>query len=361
MGPIVLRTAAIVMAAAADQCCALSPLHAINGVPLLHGCAPEPGGLPLGTAPTRAAWGLASCGPKPSAVCAPVGLRPPLCPLRVRCCAAALRLLRASAAGRRARSARLAARSPRYPRSATCAPLSRLRGRSLVASAFSPALAALRPSCSGGLAARGLGPCAARARRGGRLRPLRGKGRARSRPAPLRPLRAAFWGAGAGRFFCAPCASARLAASGGGCSWAALLGLRVRIRLRRSRTVARPGALLRWWPWGSPLRPSRPRRPRWGLRGSVRPPALGAPAPAPVALPTAPGCFRYVQNFGHIDLDICRLPWYSVLVRPVPLLRGLPLAWYPWTARKPLDRKIRRLFSLPFCRSVSRRSQISFP
>lgn len=36
-----------------------------------------------------------------------------------------------------------------------------------------------------------------------------------------------------------------------------------------ARTVARPGALLRWWPWGSPLRPSRPRRPRWGLRGSA--------------------------------------------------------------------------------------------
>ena len=96
----------------------------------------------------------------------------------------------------------------------------------------------------------------------------------------------------------------------------------------------RPGALLRWWPWGSPLRPSRPRRPRWGLRGSVRPPALGAPAPGPAGLPAAAGCFRSVQNFGQFGLDFCLLPWYSVLVRPVPLLRGLPLAWYPWTAGK---------------------------
>ena len=174
------------------------------------------------------------------------------------------------------------------------------------------------------------------------MRPLRGKGRARSRPAPLRPLRAAFLGRGCGAFFLRAAACRRLPPPAGVPPAGAVLGPRClgfacaagSASLPPARTVARPGALLRWWPWGSPLRPSRPRRPRWGLRGSVRPPALGAPAPGPAGLPAAPGCFRYVQNFGHIALDFCRLPWYSVLVRPVPLLRGLPLAWYPWTAGK---------------------------
>ena len=57
--------------------------------------------------------------------------------------------------------------------------------------------------------------------------------------------------------------------------------------------------------------------PRWGLPGRARPPALGAPAPALRAPPLTSGCGCAIM----------------VHARPVPLLRGLPLTGYPWTAK----------------------------
>ena len=78
----------------------------------------------------------------------------------------------------------------------------------------------------------------------------------------------------------------------------------------------------------SPLLPPRPCRPRWGL-------------PPPSRLRRAsPWCPAASAQSG---LDFPRCLCYSVRARPVPLLRGLP-SGYPWTARKPLDRKAGRFF-----------------
>ena len=71
---------------------------------------------------------------------------------------------------------------------------------------------------------------------------------------------------------CGPCGPL-FSPSGAGAFW-----LRARAcprLLSASRCLASSPAL--HLSVGSPLRPSRPRRPRWGLRGSVRPPALGLP------------------------------------------------------------------------------------
>lgn len=53
--------------------------------------------------------------------------------------------------------------------------------------------------------------------------------------------------------------------------------------------LAVPLSVLLPWLRGSPLLPPRPCRPRWGLSGSARPPALGAPAPALRAPPVVGG------------------------------------------------------------------------
>ena len=59
-----------------------------------------------------------------------------------------------------------------------------------------------------------------------------------------------------------------------------------------------------WWSAASPLRPSRPRRPRWGLRGSARPVGWASPPaarcgflPPLLRLPPA-GCARPVSGSG---------------------------------------------------------------
>ena len=240
-----------------------SPLGRLRRV----GPPPGPRGLP----PPPGA-GL----PAPSAVCAPA----PACRLRRRSasafCAAALR-------------------PAPLPRGVPPPPGGARRARSRAPGPGPPAACPWpRPSSGGGCAPRRLvGPCPRAA-----CRALLCRARAGPPPGPFwgAPLRAPGGCGGCrsgcplgvavgppGRFF--PSAWARCLWSVVDRSWAALLGL----------LFVRPGALLRWWPWGSPLRPSRPRRPRWGLRGSARPPALGAPAPGPAGLPAASGCFRSVQ------------------------------------------------------------------
>ena len=144
-----------------------------------------------------------------------------------------------------------------------------LRGRSLPPSAFGPALAALRPSCSVGLAALVLGPCAARRARGAASAPLRGFGGGGSSPCPpLRGLRPRFFFAGGGLL-------------------AARAGLPALAALRRVRGACR--CVL-------PCLPPAPAAPAGGLRGAQGP--LGAFAPAlarvfrvPFAGPPA-GCAR---------------------------------------------------------------------
>lgn len=89
----------------------------------------------------------------------------------------------------------------------------------------------------------------------------------------------------------------------------------------------------------SPLLPPRPCRPRWGLPGSAWPPAWGLPPPSRLRR-ASPWCPAASAQSG---LDFPRCLCYSVHAWPVPLLRGLP-SGYPWTARKPLDRKAGRFF-----------------
>ena len=150
-----------------------------------------------------------------------------------------------------------------------CAPL-RAPWRSLGPSAFGPALAAVRAPSSVALPPRGLGPSAARAPAGSPLgRPLRGFGPGGSgHRGPLAAI---------GRLFPArPPVLFVLASACGRCAVALSLALR--------------------WSRGSPLRPSRPRRPRWGLRGSARPEwgACGPPCRSAARLPRslARCCFR---------------------------------------------------------------------
>lgn len=171
------------------------------------------------------------------------------------------------------------------------------------------------------------GPAAAPPPLGLRVRGAPARGPARAAPAcsGLRPP----------GFCCAPCARARLAASGGGssgggCSWAALLGLRVRCWLgfapaaahrcspRRAAAVVAVGF--------SPASPPAPAAPSGGSRGArgLRP--WGLPPPALRASPLRRCCFRSVQNFGLLGLDFPDPAWYAVLARPVPL----PFGGCPW-------------------------------
>lgn len=240
---------------------------------LLHGSGPGPGALPMGPGPTLPAWALASMRAHTQSgvrACRPSAS---FLPTSGPCCAGALPCAGPCGAARppppvpvrptrpsgplgppRARAPPL---RPRLSRSGACAPLSRLRGLSLAPSAFGPGLPVRRPSCSGGLAPGGLGPCAARG----------------------------------------PGASSRVGPFG------------LRPGLAPARAVARPGAALGW-----PFRPGRrpaaaflrrgflpglppaPAAPSGGSRGA-RGCALGTPAPAPPARPLSSGCFRSYARF----------------------------------------------------------------
>lgn len=277
MGPIVLRTAAIVMAAADDQCSALTSSG--QRPSLRHPAGWAPGPL---RAPPFPAWALASsrahtlCG---SARLVPRRLLPGFC---------------AVISGRRGpflRTARPAPRAqPRAPGKAPhggarvgparrarprfAAPVRRLApslrfagaGPPLPSPPRAPVLCP-RPS-SGRPGPWAWGPGAPFGRAGGAFPPalcfgavvvwlrrsggpssgpLRGFGPGGSRPCPpARPLGRAFLRGGPGRFVC-PVRPLRRGSSGGGCSWAALLGL----------LSVRPGALLLRLGWGSPPAYSR--------------------------------------------------------------------------------------------------------
>ena len=216
----------------------------------LRGLAPSPGGLRPGSrgrkGPTRAAClgaasralGISGCARRPAGPSSLGFSGRPFAPLRVlpgRGPCPCPRPLRA----RRARFARLAALSPRSPARPLvrrCAAPRALAGPGPLAVPSAP----LRASCGRPCFSPGR-LCGCRGPAGGRLRPLRGKGRARSAPAPLRPLRAAFPPPG-GRGLV-------------GCA-----------RPPAAACCASPGALR--WSWGSPLRPPAP------------PPPLGAPGSA---------------------------------------------------------------------------------
>lgn len=103
-----------------------------------------------------------------------------------------------------------------------------------------------------------------------------------------------------------------------------------------------------------PCFPPAPAAPAGGSRGArgLRPWGL---SPPPFGLP-------FFVAAASAGLDNWSILWYFICARPVPLLRGLPLSGYPWTAGKPLDRKIRRLFSLPCLRRQTRQNHRSdFP
>lgn len=107
-------------------------------------------------------------------------------------------------------------------------------------------------------------------------------------------------------------------------------------RARRRKLLLRPGF--------SPAFPP-PLPPPLGALGERVASGLGAPAPVPPAagLPMVSGCFLRLWAAAFSGLDFPRCLCYSVHAWPVPLLRGLP-SGYPWTARKPLDRKAGRFF-----------------
>lgn len=188
--------------------------------------------------PTRSAWALASsrahtrCG---VAALAPVGGLFAHSASGAWPAAAAPCVPRPRRRGGPALRASLRA-SPRCLRSARVRAVA-LRGRSLGPSAFGPGLPSLRASCPVALAAGGLGPCAARARRGGACAPFGARVALAPAPPPCGPCGPLFGARGRGVFSCAPCACARLAASGGGCSWAALLGFRCAAPRRAAAVV----------------------------------------------------------------------------------------------------------------------------
>lgn len=64
-----------------------------------------------------------------------------------------------------------------------------------------------------------------------------------------------------------------------------------------------------------------------------------------------PALTRPVREFCPVGLDIPGPAWYVGIPVPVPLLWGPPLAGCPWTARKPLNLLVGRLFHLPYLRS----------
>lgn len=113
----------------------------------------------------------------------------------------------------------------------------------------------------------------------------------------------------------------------------------------------RPGALLLPWLPVSPCLPPRPCRPA-GARGEREASGLGGSRPrfAPPVAAAASVAVRvggassvvtlaggsFIKGTAGSGLDILRGLWYICLARPVPLLRGLPLLGYPWTAGKPL-------------------------
>lgn len=289
--------------AAADQGCALNPLRAKYGASLLLVGAPGPGAT---NGPHPGHMGPCfDAGPYPLR-CGRLGpLWGPFCALRVRRlarCGCALRAAAASA--RRPRSARLAARFPPLP------PLGHLCAAVAAPRALAgPVCLWPRPCCGAGFlfgrpsCARAWALCSA-CPAGGRLRPLRGKGRARSRPAPLRPLRAAFLGRGCGAFFSArgglpPLAASGGGSSGGGCSWAALLGLRVRCWLgfapagahRCSPRRASASVVAGFSPAAPPPLPPPP-----GARGEREAAPWGLPPPAVPAAPFRLAASAFFQD-----------------------------------------------------------------
>ena len=284
--------------------------------------------------------------PRPAIVCGagPVGVASgPFCPLRVPPCAGAPAPARGRCGAARPPPPRGAVPAPcalgpvgpprprppglppRLSRSALCA-AARLLRRSLAPSACGPALAALRPSCSVGLAPRGLGPCAARGPAGAPPpRPLRGFGGGWLPPrGPARPSGPLVWG---------PWPPGLLAAR------ARLRALAALLRVLRPALLGlaalRPGALP-----GFSLLPPRPCRPagapgeRKARKGGVAPRCKGCVSRRPCAGPPAGPCGPRCRFFGPVDKPkIVNRPLTSAsvcaifdLARPVALLFwGCPL------------------------------------
>lgn len=241
------------------QSCRFNPLHAINGVSLLLAAGGAPGASLLGRLrrvgphPFPAWAPTASGGQRAQTLC---GVRP--CSGGASSLALRLRFLRTCLGGpplvslaRLRRGLGLGCGAGR--------PLSRSRAGPPPGLALGLALAVLRPPCSVGLAPRG------------RVLGLRAG-------PPLPPARP---GPPPGPFWGAP-----LRAPGGcggcrsGCPLGVAFGPPGRLWLPPVVLCLRRGFL--------PCLPPRPCRPLRGLAGSAWPPALGAPAPGPPGLPSAP-------------------------------------------------------------------------
>ena len=120
MPPIVLRTAAIVMAASGRPMLRIEPASRQKWRYAAAGCGPGPGAT---RAPPMPPGRFFHGAPRPSIVCPPGPRWGPFCALRVRRlarCGCALRA--ASASARRARPLCAARLPPGFLRSATCAP-----------------------------------------------------------------------------------------------------------------------------------------------------------------------------------------------------------------------------------------------